>query len=45
MYTKNSAFSQLITAAGPKSQVADFPAIKNETANSGIPEAARHRLI
>ena len=54
MYAKNGALSQLFTVTGPKSQVAilfqrveyactrDFPAIKNETASSGIPEAARH---
>ena len=49
MYTKNSALSHLITVTGPKSPVAilfqrveytgthNFPAIKNETASSGIP--------
>ena len=51
MYTKNNALSQLITVTGPKKpfHFSELSAhdhlicpFKNETATSGIPEAARH---
>ena len=57
MFTKISTVSQLFTVTDTKSQVPisfqsaeyawtlDFPAIKNETGTSGIPEAGGHRLI
>ena len=57
MFTKISTVSQLFTVTDTKSQVPisfqsaeyawtlDFPAIKNETGTSGIPEAGGHHLI